>query len=263
MKKTFLIIVLFTFLSSHSQKKHKVYYKYDGKEYLVEEGQLDKQNKRKGIWTKYYHDFSDPSEPVNNKIQSVTTYDKGVKNGLYKKFYPEGPIEIEGVYKDDKETGIWKSYYKEGKTRLIKNFNNDVAIFKFFDRNENLRQRVEYKNSTKMDEYYYANGQVSKSTIENLEKKTKAYKSFFEDGQLEEEGNYINGKKYGEWKLYYQNGKIKIVLLLGESKALNIKPTYIYFDFFVTKEGLWLSTNNPKNPAYNEDELHFELFSIH
>jgi len=50
--------------------------------------------------------------------------------------------------------------------------------------------------------------------------------------------------------------------MLGESEVLNLKPTYIYFDYFVTKEGLWLSTNNPKNPAYNEDELHFELFSI-
>jgi len=50
---------------------------------------------------------------------------------------------------------------------------------------------------------------------------------------------------------------------IADSKILNLKPTYIPFDYFVTKEGLWLSTNNPKNPTYNEDELHFELFSIY
>jgi hypothetical protein len=49
---------------------------------------------------------------------------------------------------------------------------------------------------------------------------------------------------------------------IASSKILNVNPTYISFDYFVTKEGLWISTNNPHNPDYNEDELHFELFSL-
>jgi len=50
--------------------------------------------------------------------------------------------------------------------------------------------------------------------------------------------------------------------LIGESDILNLTPRYVRFDYFVSKEGLWISTNNPENPNYNEDELHFELFKI-
>jgi len=33
-------------------------------------------------------------------------------------------------------------------------------------------------------------------------------------------------------------------------------------DFFITEEGLWISKSNPHNATYNEDELHFSLFTL-
>lgn len=37
---------------------------------------------------------------------------------------------------------------------------------------------------------------------------------------------------------------------------------YNYTDFFITKQGLWLSKNSPHNPEYNENELHFALLNL-
>ncbi|MCD9609499.1 DUF4221 family protein [Tenacibaculum maritimum] len=50
--------------------------------------------------------------------------------------------------------------------------------------------------------------------------------------------------------------------VIYETEVLNIKPKYINFDYFVNKEGLWISTSNPDNENYREDELGFELFKL-
>ncbi len=38
--------------------------------------------------------------------------------------------------------------------------------------------------------------------------------------------------------------------------------TYDYDDFFVTKEGFWLSRNNPNNPDFDENFMSFDLFTL-
>ncbi len=50
--------------------------------------------------------------------------------------------------------------------------------------------------------------------------------------------------------------------IIAESKPINEKPNYIPFDYFVNKDGLWVSKNNPENPEYDEDKLVFELFKL-
>lgn len=49
---------------------------------------------------------------------------------------------------------------------------------------------------------------------------------------------------------------------LCESEILNESPQFVKFDYFVNKEGLWISTNNPDNPNYQEDKLTFKLFQL-
>jgi len=50
--------------------------------------------------------------------------------------------------------------------------------------------------------------------------------------------------------------------LIHESKIYNKTPLYLSFDYFVTDEGLWISTNNPSRVDYDEDILSFELFNF-
>ncbi len=47
---------------------------------------------------------------------------------------------------------------------------------------------------------------------------------------------------------------------IGESKIFNIKPKYINFDWFITKEGLWISSSNPNKQDYNENYMTYQLF---
>ena len=43
-----------------------------------------------------------------------------------------------------------------------------------------------------------------------FDKKEGFFKNYHENGQLKEEGNFINGKKDGLWKFYHENGQLKL-----------------------------------------------------
>ena len=47
----------------------------------------------------------------------------------------------------------------------------------------------------------------SPTNVEN--KSEKIDKLYYENGQLKEEGNYVNGKKEGLFKVYYENGQLE------------------------------------------------------
>lgn len=75
--------------------------------------------------------------------------------------------------------------------------------------------------------------------------------------------DYDLNKKYNSMNIPFSIMVLdKDFNILAESEILNIKPEFIWFDYFVNKDGLWISVNNPDNPDYNEDTLKFKLFKL-
>jgi len=56
---------------------------------------------------------------------------------------------------------------------------------------------------------YYDNGQLEEEYFENDGKIEGEYKKYFENGQLRIICNFVNGKKEGEFKSYHENGRVK------------------------------------------------------
>lgn len=56
---------------------------------------------------------------------------------------------------------------------------------------------------------------------------TGHWKCFYEDGTLQQEGNYEAGQKQGEWKLYHSNGQLA---LKGPYKDGVETGTWIVYD---------------------------------
>ena len=50
------------------------------------------------------------------------TDSKGLKQGLWKKYFSNDTLFSEGVYKNNIHTGTFKTYYKSGKTQSILKF---------------------------------------------------------------------------------------------------------------------------------------------
>jgi antitoxin component YwqK of YwqJK toxin-antitoxin module len=58
-------------------------------------------------------------------------------------------------------------------------------------------------------------------------KKQGLWKCYYDDGKLQQEGNYENDKKEGVWKLYHSNGKLAAE---GTYKADQEKGKWRFYD---------------------------------
>ena len=56
-------------------------------------------------WCEYYE---------GGEIFDTVSVYQGKKEGLYKCFYPDGYIKIQGLYKNDKQEGVFKTYSVKG-----------------------------------------------------------------------------------------------------------------------------------------------------
>ncbi len=120
---------------------------------IVEEG-IYENNKKTGIWKKYY-----PSGTLRNEI----TFKNNLPRGPYKVYYLNGKIEEEGNWQGNKNVGAFKRYHKNGA----------------------LAQEFTFTSAGKRDgvqNYYYENGNLQLSVEVTDGVANGFYKTFYPDG---------------------------------------------------------------------------------
>lgn len=159
---------------------------------------------------------------------------KGMKQGRWKFFYPDGKVRTEGTYRDDKRNGYFKEYDEMGVLTDVSKFINDirqeevpelakldvktdyyptgkvktVASYKG-DIPEGIRREYA-ENGQVTASYTYRNGKIiGEGIIDDEGVKDGPWKEYYDDGQLRSEGNYRQGKKIGKWRYYHPNGNIE------------------------------------------------------
>ncbi len=156
----------------------------------------------------------------------------GLKQGVWKDFYPNGKVQIEGRYLNDKKNGYFKEYNQQGNLLSITKWENGVlvnnppelatietvttrhpngkpkevgnykdgvpeGVFKQYDTSGVIIGSEQYK-----DGILIAEGVLD---LKNLQQ--GHWKEYHETGELRAEGDYKNGVKIGDWIFYYPNGK--------------------------------------------------------
>lgn len=181
------------------------YYHANGK--MEQTGKFNKQGKWDGPW-KWYFDSGQLLKEENyrngQKDGMSTEYDetgKVIEEGEFVNGNEEGPwfeligdTFLRGVYRDGLRTGMWYGYYldlKEGKT-------DSLCFFKgsFIEDNPDGKQI-----------YYWENGKVK------------------------DEGNYVNGRREGEWSKYNSDGTLFLIITYKQGvetryDGVKIKPPY-------------------------------------
>lgn len=195
-----------------------------GKEFI---NRYDVNNKKTGIWKKFYED--------TGKIQQEATYKNGLLNGylkeydkkgmlinvtLYingdpqlfaeelstldikKEFYDDGTVKKEGTYDvTGKEHGKFKYYDENGNLELTERYEHGILLAKGLVDKEDRRKGY-------WEEYYITGELKSKGHYKDGEK-IEEWEYFFVDNQLQQKGNYMEGgKPIGKWLWYYPNGQI-------------------------------------------------------
>jgi len=159
----------------------------------------------------------------------------GYKQGIWKYFWENGLLSMEGAYLNGKKNGFFKYYTQEGNFERIEKWENDILIENAKETKQ-LDRKVEYHSNgkIKIEAYFYkgipdgvrreysADGKVEKSylfsngmlmgegIVDDDGRKQGAWKEFYESGALRAAGKYLNSKPVGEWKYYFEDKTIEI-----------------------------------------------------
>lgn len=147
-----------------------------------------------------YNSFS-----KNGNIREKGTLQSG--DGTIYRYHKNGQIKSIVTYVDlpsEEEFDVniveQKTYYENGKLKTFVRYNPI---------NLRSKQILEKKS-------YYKNGQIKESfTKDKNDEELISFKSYYENGKLKSTGKYIDSYgdiyRIGEWKFYYESGKIRII----------------------------------------------------
>jgi uncharacterized protein len=184
-------------------------------------------------------------------FKSVMGQNTPVENGYTAFYYPNGKISSEGTMKNGKPEGIWKSYYPSGILKSIGRRTNHLldSVWVFFDEKGDTTQKVNYvmgKRNGFTITYYnlIGNEPVHKNLIQSTElfindKKEGLSKDFYENGKIKEEAAYKNNSKNGLAKEYNEDGLI-ITLNTYKNGVLIDRQKINRKDSNGLKQGIWI-----------------------
>jgi antitoxin component YwqK of YwqJK toxin-antitoxin module len=193
------------------------------------------------------------------------TDEKGLKQGPWKKYYPNGNLNYTATFKDDKPVDTLKRYFESGNLKALIYFNS-AGI--------SARARLFYEDGQVAAEGYYYN---------SLKDSLWKYYSYFEGTVISDE-IYRKGKKHGLSHKYYPNGVVTEIIEWKDNikdgiweqyyqdKSLRLKGSYLndelsgditvyYPDGNIQMRGYYLNgKRHGKWSFFNEkDSLNYEV----
>ncbi|PHR68815.1 MAG: hypothetical protein COA67_12220 [Lutibacter sp.] len=222
MKKTllFIALTLFTNLIFSQDREYKEYHDNGN---LKEIGMLSQFGSKDGEWKQYNEDGS---------LLGIETYDYRYDYVLQRKSYLYGTLAFHlivselGSYSYDLIINEYKTYHSDGSIESIGKLKiNDAIIdsLKSETINNKVYEIVDYLYLYKTGIHYYYNENNSYLGFENYTTgEAKVYYNKFEIGQIKWEGNMINGT----WKSYYENGQISQIGNYKNNKESGVWKEY-------------------------------------
>jgi len=167
---------------------------------------------------------------VNAQLEDVNKVDKnGLKQGFWKKVYPNGVVAYEVYFKDDKPTGTHKRYHENGKlmAKLVFDDIGEWADAELFNDKAELIAKGKYRNKRRQGlwNFFKENIKVAEETYE-LGKKNGTSKTFYKNGKVSEEKNWENDIENGVWRQYYADGKTKLETRIDNGIRNSVYYTY-------------------------------------
>jgi antitoxin component YwqK of YwqJK toxin-antitoxin module len=204
---------------------------------LSGEGIVQDDGEKHGPWKDYFPDGS---------LKAEGSYDHGKQVGEWKFYYPSGKIEQRGKFsKSGKPDGTWRWYFDNGqllreenyraglKDGLSTTYDETGKVIEegdFLEGNEDgpwfevigdTYTRGEYRDGMRSGQWisYYLDEKEGKTDstcffkgafIEDQPNGRHVY--YYPDGKVKSEGEYITGKREGNWFFYNEDGTLFLII---------------------------------------------------
>ncbi len=141
----------------------------------------DMDKSKNGLVKKYYPD---------GRVKRIINYVNGIRHGKLEQYYPSGTLKQISIFFNGKVEGAIEEFYEDGKLKIEGEMKNGMRSGKFYFYNED----GSYKMVT------YANGIVKGETID-----------FYKNGNIHLKGNFINWKFDGKVEGYFEDGSLEYI----------------------------------------------------
>lgn len=189
--------------------------------------QVDKDNKKQGIWKEFYDNkqikkeqkFSDDSldgyvKEYDKKGNLLSTkkysFGKQIKNApeianveVYREIFEDGTLKYEGVYVDGVEIG---THYK-----YVQKWRCDSSLFRRDDTTDIFVNRLVCRNVPIPDSAieYFDGVVVGRGAVDSIRNRIGVWTEYHNTGEFQAKGVYLNGQRVGDWVFYYTNGNVE------------------------------------------------------
>ena len=181
------------------------------------------------------------------------TDSKGMKQGWWKKSYPNGKLMYKGYFKNDKPVGELIRYHESGVVKAIMDYDTkgEYARTKIFYEDGTIASEGNYylsKKDSVWNYYSYYDKKIrSKETYEKGMKTGFSYQ-YYPSGVISEKIGWKNGEKEGAWEQYFEDGTLRLKASYSDDKLSGDFVVYQGKNFPLTqgkfvndvREGLWL-----------------------
>lgn len=224
---------------------------YDDNKRILKRGYY-KDNIPVGIHREYNQDGTVKNAFVYDEEGHILSQgiikDDGSREGKWNYYFENGEVKSQGNYDNNRQIGEWKFYFKGGLTEQIGNFNRGILQGKW---------QWFYSNGKPLRIENYDKGKRDGQFVEfSLNGDTITFGSYSEGemngfwrtnyGDVRDEGSYVNDFKDGVWKTFYSNGKL---LFQGNFIQGNPdgKQVYYYDDGKIQEEQYYVNGIKEKN----------------
>lgn len=143
---------------------------------------------------------NDPSTAAFYRIGHVDSL--GRWQGPVRDHYRDGKIQMKGSYKDNMKNGVFLYYTRRGTYSSAGRYEKEESVGKWEEYYWNGRLKSEIYTT---DRTYIRSIWDSLGRAQVINGNGKAV-SWYPNGQISEEGNYINGRREGDWFGYHPSG---------------------------------------------------------
>ncbi len=171
-----------------------------------------------------------PSETIsyfeNGNVHQRGVLIDGKLEGTWKTYYPSGELIAIDTYKNGIKHGICTSYwhptaldelggdYKDGPNYDPK---TDSYIHEIYNYNEGIMDGLQI---------VYGNDGTKSMTLYAEKLKDGTFLNYYKTGEKREEGQYLRGRKVGEWKTYFTSGKLRSERTFIEDRKHGLEVSY-------------------------------------
>ncbi|MDR1667650.1 MAG: hypothetical protein LBS03_08190 [Bacteroidales bacterium] len=140
---------------------------------------------------------------------------QGRKQGYWEAVDSEGRPVYSGYFKNDKPIGEMKRYHPQGGVRVIMNYRegSNKVFTRFFWQNGATAAEGNYAGNKRDSLWVFYSYHTRKKTIQQPYAngmRNGQSQSFYSNGSVNEEVNWINDKKEGPWRQFFESGGLKL-----------------------------------------------------